>query len=116
MITTVQNVPRPRQILDTSIGITKEGGTSNLLVKTDMFGWKTKRKLKMNQKQPNQEQQHVEVTNGGVGFFGFLTLLFIGLKLTGYVDWSWWIVLSPIWVPLLLVLSLFGVMMMMIKK
>ena len=24
-----------------------------------------------------------------------LTILFIGLKLTGYIDWSWWFVLSP---------------------
>lgn len=27
-----------------------------------------------------------------------LTLLFIGLKLTGNIDWTWWWVLSPIWV------------------
>ena len=30
-----------------------------------------------------------------VGFSGFLTILFIGLKLTGYITWSWWWVLSP---------------------
>ena len=35
---------------------------------------------------------------GGIGFFGLLTILFIGLKLTGYIDWSWWWVLSPIWI------------------
>lgn len=29
-----------------------------------------------------------------------LTVLFIGLKLTGHIDWSWWIVLSPTIVPL----------------
>lgn len=34
-----------------------------------------------------------------VGFLGLLTLLFIGLKLTGYVAWSWIWVLSPIWIP-----------------
>lgn len=37
--------------------------------------------------------------NGGIGFFGMLTILFIGLKLTHYVDWSWWLVLSPLWLP-----------------
>lgn len=26
-----------------------------------------------------------------------LTLLFVALKLTGYIQWSWWWVLSPIW-------------------
>lgn len=43
-------------------------------------------------------------SNGGVGFCGMLTILFIGLKLTHYVDWSWWWVLSPLWVPLILAL------------
>lgn len=38
--------------------------------------------------------------SGGVGFFGFLTLLFIGLKLTGYIDWSWWLVLLPFYGPI----------------
>ncbi len=33
----------------------------------------------------------------GIGFTGMLTLLFIGLKLGGVIDWSWWWVLSPIW-------------------
>jgi hypothetical protein len=35
--------------------------------------------------------------NGGIGFVGLLALLFIGLKLTGYITWSWWWVLSPLW-------------------
>lgn len=39
-------------------------------------------------------------SSGGIGFAGLLTVLFIGLKLTGYIDWSWWWVLSPLWIPL----------------
>ena len=35
----------------------------------------------------------------GGGFLGLLTLLFIGLKLTGNIAWSWWWVLSPLWIP-----------------
>lgn len=35
--------------------------------------------------------------SGGVGFFGLLGLLFIGLKLAGCIDWPWWVVLSPLW-------------------
>ena len=45
---------------------------------------------------------------GGVGFLGLLTLLFIGLKLTGFITWSWIWVLAPLWVPMgiaLLVIS-----------
>ena len=45
--------------------------------------------------------------DGGVGFCGLLTVLFIGLKLTGLITWSWWWVLSPIWIVALLVLIVF---------
>lgn len=38
--------------------------------------------------------------NGGIGFLGLLTILFIGLKLTGHIAWSWLWVLSPLWIPL----------------
>jgi ABC-type phosphate/phosphonate transport system permease subunit len=31
-------------------------------------------------------------------FLGILTLIFITLKLTGYITWSWWWVLSPVWI------------------
>lgn len=44
--------------------------------------------------------------NGGVGFIGLLTLLFIGLKLTHYIDWSWWWVLSPLWIAFLVLVIL----------
>ena len=36
-------------------------------------------------------------SNSSIGFFSLLGIVFIVLKLTGYIDWSWWIVLSPIW-------------------
>lgn len=42
--------------------------------------------------------------SGGIGFTGLLTVLFIGLKLTHVIDWSWWWVLSPIWISILLVI------------
>jgi hypothetical protein len=37
-------------------------------------------------------------SGGGVGFCGLLTILFIGLKLTGHITWSWGWVLSPVWI------------------
>ena len=40
---------------------------------------------------------------GGVSVTGLLGVLFIGLKLTGHISWSWLWVLSPFWIPLLLV-------------
>ena len=42
--------------------------------------------------------------SGGVGFSGLLTLLFIGLKLGGVIDWSWVWVLSPLWITFALAL------------
>ena len=35
---------------------------------------------------------------GGIGFVGLLQIAFIVLKLTGYISWSWWWVLSPMWI------------------
>lgn len=46
------------------------------------------------------------VYNSGIGFTGWLALLFIGLKLTGYITWSWWWVLSPIWIPIAIALGI----------
>ena len=39
----------------------------------------------------------------GTGPAFMLALLFIGLKLTGHIAWSWWWVLSPLWIPFALV-------------
>ena len=41
--------------------------------------------------------------SGGIGFAGLLAILFIGLKLTGHIDWSWWWVMSPIWISAIVV-------------
>lgn len=46
------------------------------------------------------------MNSGGIGFVGLLTILFIGLKLTGYIAWSWWWVLSPIWITILIVIAI----------
>lgn len=38
-------------------------------------------------------------SSGGIGFVGLLTIVFIALKLMGHIAWSWWWVLSPLWIP-----------------
>lgn len=40
-------------------------------------------------------------STAGPGFFTLLSILFIGLKLTGFIDWPWLWVLSPLWIPFL---------------
>jgi len=37
-------------------------------------------------------------SSGGIGFVGLLTILFIALKLTEVISWSWLWVLSPVWI------------------
>lgn len=44
--------------------------------------------------------------NANTDFFDYLGILFIALKLTGYINWSWIWVLSPIWFQLILLMIL----------
>ncbi len=55
--------------------------------------------------------------NGGVGILGLLGGVFVTLKLTGYIDWSWWWVTLPFWGGFALVLaalSVIGLVMLLI--
>ena len=45
-----------------------------------------------------------KTNNNSIGFVGLLTIVFITLKLTGFIDWSWWWVISPIWISILFIL------------
>lgn len=47
-----------------------------------------------------------------IGFCGLLTVLFIGLKLGGVIAWSWWWVLSPLWIPAVVVLAILALALM----
>ena len=42
----------------------------------------------------------------GITFMGALAVLFVGVRLTGVIDWPWWAVLLPRWGPLALVAAL----------
>jgi hypothetical protein len=47
--------------------------------------------------------------SGGIGFCGLLAIVFITLKLVGVAPvatWSWLWVLSPLWIPLAIVLGI----------
>tara|TARA_R110000868_G_scaffold111268_5_gene300643 strand:+ start:390 stop:566 length:177 start_codon:yes stop_codon:yes gene_type:complete len=41
-----------------------------------------------------------------MSFMPLLALLFIGLKLTNYIDWSWWLVTAPLYVPAIIIVIL----------
>jgi len=48
--------------------------------------------------------------SGGTSISGLLGVLFVGLKLTGFIDWPWLWVLSPFWIPLVIVLGVLVVL------
>ncbi|MDM8086324.1 hypothetical protein QUV83_16235 [Cellulomonas cellasea] len=48
-------------------------------------------------------------TSGGIGFTGLLTIAFIVLKLTGVIAWSWWWILSPLWISAAITLVILAV-------
>lgn len=45
-------------------------------------------------------------------FLGMLTILFIGLKLTGFINWSWFWVLSPIILPIIVIFIIFLIILL----
>lgn len=45
-------------------------------------------------------------TSNGIGLPGVLFLIFLILKLTDNIDWSWWWVTSPLWIPLIFVFAI----------
>jgi magnesium-transporting ATPase (P-type) len=54
----------------------------------------------------------VKYNSNQIGFLGLLTIVFITLKLTHYINWSWFWVLSPIifsilfWLVIILIIIL----------
>ena len=54
-------------------------------------------------------------TNNGIGLGMILFLIFMTLKLTGNIAWSWWWVTSPLWIPALIVMA-FVALVVLLKK
>ena len=59
-------------------------------------------------------------SSSGIGFVGLLTIVFIVLKLLGKITWSWWWVLSPLWIStgfvVLILLGIFLWAIISVKK
>ena len=53
-------------------------------------------------------------SGGGIGWCGVLTIVFVVLKLCKVIAWSWWWVLSPIWIPLAVVVAVVVVALIVI--
>ena len=46
-----------------------------------------------------KENRNSNIYNG-IGFFGLLQVVFIALKVTKIINWSWWLVFLPTWIDL----------------
>ena len=53
-------------------------------------------------------------TSNGIGVGTTLFIVFLILKLTNTIDWSWWWVTSPLWIPVALGIVILGVVGMLI--
>jgi hypothetical protein len=56
--------------------------------------------------------------SGGIGFAGLLAIVFIVLKLTKVITWSWWWVTCPLWLPwaLAIVVAVIYFIFLLIKE
>jgi hypothetical protein len=41
-------------------------------------------------------------SSSGLGLGTVLFLIFMVLKLTNYIDWSWWWITAPLWIPIII--------------
>lgn len=48
--------------------------------------------------------ENKSAASGGIGFGGLLCIAFIVLKLCNVINWNWWWVLSPIWIPVAIII------------
>jgi hypothetical protein len=55
-------------------------------------------------------------TGGGMGLGTILFLIFLVLKLTNYIDWSWWWVSAPLWVTAILYIVIAIIMATYLQK
>lgn len=55
-------------------------------------------------------------TSNGLGLGTVLFMVFLVLKLTGNIDWSWWWVTSPLWIPLSLMVVITFIGLILINR
>lgn len=55
-------------------------------------------------------------SSSGLGFSSILLIVFIVLKLVGVINWSWWWVLSPLWIGAILAVLVIGITLLILWK
>jgi hypothetical protein len=54
-------------------------------------------------------------SSNGTGFAALLTIAFVVLKLTGYINWSWIWVVAPVWISITVGLIIIAVLHIFFK-
>jgi hypothetical protein len=58
----------------------------------------------------------MENTGSGIGLGTILFVVFLVLKLCGVIDWSWWWVTAPIWIPVAFCLLIITITVICVPK
>lgn len=53
----------------------------------------------------NKEESNININCSGIISF-LIFLVFFAAKIFGKIDWSWWWIFSPLWIPAILVILL----------
>jgi hypothetical protein len=60
-----------------------------------------------------------KTSSSGLGLGSVLFIVFLILKLTGNINWSWWWVTAPLWIPITLgvaIIGVVGIVMILLNK
>jgi hypothetical protein len=57
-----------------------------------------------------------ESSSKGIGIGMILFLIFMVLKLTNHIDWSWWWITSPLWIPVSLLILFLVIGYIVLKR
>ena len=60
------------------------------------------------------DQKDTSTRTAGISTLGLLGVLFVGLKLTGYISWPWLWVTAPFWAPAAAVIAILAVLLVLI--
>jgi hypothetical protein len=64
----------------------------------------------------SEKVEVVHRNNSNIGFFGLLSIVLITLKLTGYIDWSWWLVTIFLWLPPVVIFAILLIFMVVVES
>lgn len=64
----------------------------------------------------SEKVEVVHRNNSNIGFFGLLSIVLITLKLTGYIDWSWWLVTIFLWLPPIVIFAILLIFMIVVDS